>query len=322
MRLNCLTSKFLWVVLETSMYFSEMGIDSSLGEWSLTRSSTWWRYMKFPDVDQKSFIASPASGYESWGCGRDPSDSPRKSILLSPRIGCSRIKVDALSSWSPPTNSVRPCATGNMKFLWNFGTLTYFTVCSCGCATPIRMWGCALTAGADEGKCVDTMVWTVFTSTIWCRYPPRSGSSFQESHYYWKNTANQSWAMQQPRSLTRLWQHLSNENDETQGRPSNYTLCDTTSLKCTWEKLTLSERKIRRTGKWAWTPLLESSIHQRCTCVQHRIKDMQHCLLQSRISMSVFFSSASGHSTHCWAYRPLYRDTDSLVVKASKPIHL
>ena len=32
-------------------------------------------------------------------------------------------------------------------------------------------------------------------------------------------------------------------------------------------------------------------------------------------------SHVSGHSTHCWAYRPVYRDTDSLVVKVSKLIH-
>ena len=76
--------------------------NSSLGEWSLTLGSTWWRYMKLPDMDQKSFIASPATGNESWGCGRDPSDSPRKSMWLSPWIGGCRTKVDVLSSWSPP----------------------------------------------------------------------------------------------------------------------------------------------------------------------------------------------------------------------------
>ena len=32
------------------MYFSGLGNDSSLGEWSLTLGSTWWRYMKFPDM--------------------------------------------------------------------------------------------------------------------------------------------------------------------------------------------------------------------------------------------------------------------------------
>ena len=99
MRRSCLTSNFVIVVLGTSMYFSGIGNDSSLGEKSWTPSSTWWRYMKFPDMDQKSFIASPASGNESWGGGRHPSDSPRKSLWLSPRIGCSRIKVGVLSSW-------------------------------------------------------------------------------------------------------------------------------------------------------------------------------------------------------------------------------
>ena len=83
------TSKFIWVVLVTSMHFSGIGNDSSL----------WWRHMQFPDMDQKSFIASPASRNESWGCGRDPSDSPRQSMWLSPWIGRCRIKVDVLSSW-------------------------------------------------------------------------------------------------------------------------------------------------------------------------------------------------------------------------------
>ena len=97
------------------MYFSGTRNDSSLGESSLTLGSTWWRQMKFPDMDQKSFIASPASGNESWGGGRDPSDSPRKSLWPSPRIGCFRIKVDVLSSRSPPIkNLIRPSATGKI----------------------------------------------------------------------------------------------------------------------------------------------------------------------------------------------------------------
>ncbi len=53
-----------------------------------------------------------ASGSESWGCGRDPSDSPRKSILLSPWIGRCRTKVDVLSSWSLPGGLIRPSAIG------------------------------------------------------------------------------------------------------------------------------------------------------------------------------------------------------------------
>ena len=78
---------------------SGQGGDSSLDEYSFTLGSTWWRYMKLPDMDQKSFIASPASGNESWGCGRDPSDSPRKSTRPSPWIGRGRIEVDVLSSY-------------------------------------------------------------------------------------------------------------------------------------------------------------------------------------------------------------------------------
>ena len=40
------------------------------------------RYMKFPDMDQKSFIASPA-GDESWGGGRDPSFSKKVMVTFS-----------------------------------------------------------------------------------------------------------------------------------------------------------------------------------------------------------------------------------------------
>ena len=58
--------------------------------------------MKFPDIERKSLIALPASRNESWSGGRDPSDSPRKSILLSPWIGRCRTEVDVLRSWSPP----------------------------------------------------------------------------------------------------------------------------------------------------------------------------------------------------------------------------
>ena len=76
--------------------------------------------MKFPDMDRKSFIASPASGNESWGGERDPSDSPRKSTWPSPWIGRSRIKVDVLSSWSLPESVIRPSAAGKniFHFLW------------------------------------------------------------------------------------------------------------------------------------------------------------------------------------------------------------
>ena len=74
------------------------------------------------------FVASPASENESWGGGRDPSDSPRKSLWLSPRIGWSRVKVDVLSSWSPPTNLIRPPATGNMIFPFSLGNIASFAL--------------------------------------------------------------------------------------------------------------------------------------------------------------------------------------------------
>ena len=74
-------------------------------------------------MDQNSFIASPASGSESWGGGRDPSDSPRKSAWPSPRIGWSRIKVGVLSSWSPPANLILPL---HWVFLSRFPMLPSF----------------------------------------------------------------------------------------------------------------------------------------------------------------------------------------------------
>ena len=79
-------------------------------------------------MDQKSFIASPASRSESWGCGRDPSDSPRKSILLSLWIGLCRTKVDVLSSWSPPRVLIRPSAIGKMNYLFFFGKYHLFRI--------------------------------------------------------------------------------------------------------------------------------------------------------------------------------------------------
>ena len=120
MRFSCLTSKFVWVVLDTSMCFSGVGNDSSLGDQSLTLGSTWWRNMKFPDMDQKSFIASPASG-------SDPSDSPRKSTWPSLWIGRCRTKVDALSSWSPPEVLIRPSVIGKILFSF-FGTHHLFHI--------------------------------------------------------------------------------------------------------------------------------------------------------------------------------------------------
>ena len=71
--------------------------DASNNEWVQRDRGKW----TFSDMDQKSLGASPAFGNESWNGGRDPSDSPRKSTWLSPRIGRCRIKVDVLRSWAP-----------------------------------------------------------------------------------------------------------------------------------------------------------------------------------------------------------------------------
>ena len=54
-----ITSKDVWVVLVTSMYFI------GLGTYSLTRCTTWWRQMNSPVIVQKSFFASSSSRVES-----------------------------------------------------------------------------------------------------------------------------------------------------------------------------------------------------------------------------------------------------------------
>ena len=73
---SCNTSRFVWVVLVTSKCFSEIGNDSSFGTWRWTRGSVWWRWMKSPSIDQKSFRASaPSCGPVGW----DPSAFIRKS---------------------------------------------------------------------------------------------------------------------------------------------------------------------------------------------------------------------------------------------------
>ena len=76
--------------------------------------------MRFSCLTSK--FASPASGNESWGCGRDPSDYPRKSTLLSPWNGRCRTKVDVLRSWSPPRVLTRPSAIAkiNLSFWADF----------------------------------------------------------------------------------------------------------------------------------------------------------------------------------------------------------
>ena len=99
------TSSDVCVVLVTSMYFIGIGHDSSLVMYSLTLGSTWWRQMKSPVLDQKSFLASASSRVESsWrGFGEESTcDSPRKTSCSSPCSGRSLIKVDGFRRRSPP----------------------------------------------------------------------------------------------------------------------------------------------------------------------------------------------------------------------------
>ena len=105
---------FVWVFLETSIYFSGIENDSTLDAHSLTLESTCWPHMKSPEINQKSFRFSSTSGNESWKCslGGGSSDSPRKSWWRSPRIGWSRVKEDFFSSWSLPENFNVPSETG------------------------------------------------------------------------------------------------------------------------------------------------------------------------------------------------------------------
>ena len=94
-----ITSSDVCVVLVTSMYFNGIGNDSSFGMFSLTMGSTWWRRMKSPVMDQKSFLASASSRVESsWKRSGEESssDSPRKTSCASPRSGWSLVKVDVL----------------------------------------------------------------------------------------------------------------------------------------------------------------------------------------------------------------------------------
>ena len=73
--------------------------------------------MEFPELDQKSFPASPSYNDKSWSwVEEDPSDSPWRFPCPSPRSGRSRIKVDVLRTWSPPESFTVPSAIGNLIF--------------------------------------------------------------------------------------------------------------------------------------------------------------------------------------------------------------
>ena len=92
---------------------------------SFTLGSTWWRFLKSPEMDQKSSRASAASGNESWKCSGsgDPSVSQWKSWWFSPRIEWSRTKVDVLSTWSPPKRFYCSICDGEYE---HFTTIRYF----------------------------------------------------------------------------------------------------------------------------------------------------------------------------------------------------
>ena len=81
-RFSCATSKSVWIDLMTSIYFSGIRNDSSLGTYGSTLGSTWWRWMKFSWKDQKSFRAS-ASSFDSsgWNSSLSPWDSPLRLSL-------------------------------------------------------------------------------------------------------------------------------------------------------------------------------------------------------------------------------------------------
>ena len=118
MRLSCKTSKFVWVVLETSMYVSGIGNDTSLGgkvwlwvqrdggtwsflTWTKNHVLKWWkRHFCFSKKISLTFSSNWVFPYQS---------------------GC-------LSSWSLPEKLIRPSATGKIKFLFSVGNITSFAL--------------------------------------------------------------------------------------------------------------------------------------------------------------------------------------------------
>ena len=84
--------------------------------------------------------------------------------------------------------------------------------------------------------------------------------------------------------LKRLWQHLSNGNDETQRRPTNCTFGNKkTSLKCTWRNSAI-ETKICRTAVpqlWRRKDILTGTDHEGQTEVGilHPLLGLRPCVL-------------------------------------------
>ena len=98
-----ITSSDANVVLVTSMYFNGIGNVSSLGTYSLTLGTTWWRKMNFPVIVQKSFLASSSSRVESswsWVGECNSSAFPRRIsflLLVPEEPGSRRMFSDAVS---------------------------------------------------------------------------------------------------------------------------------------------------------------------------------------------------------------------------------
>ena len=65
-RLSCNTSRFLCVVLVTSMYRSGIGDVSTFGTYRRTRGTTRWRYMWSPSIDEKSWRTSVIRHFVYW----------------------------------------------------------------------------------------------------------------------------------------------------------------------------------------------------------------------------------------------------------------
>ena len=67
--------------------------DLSFSTRRFTLGSTWWPWIWFPEILQKSIRASMS--FACWSNGWDPSDSPwRTSLYSSSRAGCSWIQTD------------------------------------------------------------------------------------------------------------------------------------------------------------------------------------------------------------------------------------
>ena len=131
-RFSCNTSRLVCVVQVTSIYFSAI-VNDFCGMYMWSWGWTWWRRMKSPPLDQKSFRAS-ASSFVS--VGRDLFDYPWNSSLRTSLMtrfipNWSRFKDFMISSKQFCCSScnwedVHPSAKWILLFRWSFehGLLT------------------------------------------------------------------------------------------------------------------------------------------------------------------------------------------------------